>query len=94
MNKLEEVKEELLERGFDVDKSILFVEPSFDDAIIGISIDGNVVYSFDKMIECLKDTCDFDTQEATDFITYNTIPSIEKYINKDFKMPIVVYGID
>ena len=43
MNKLEKVKEELLERGFDVDKSILFVEPSFDDAIIGISINGNVV---------------------------------------------------
>lgn len=95
MNKIEQIKEELLDRSLDIDKSVFFIEPSFEDAIIGISNDGNIVYSFEKMVEYLMVANNFDTQESIDFITYNTIPSLENYINenKDLKIPIVIHEI-
>ena len=83
MNKIEQIKEELLDRSLDIDKSVFFIEPSFEDAIIGISNDGNIVYSFEKMVEYLMVANNFDTQESIDFITYNTIPSLENYINEN-----------
>lgn len=48
--------------------SVVFESPDYDDAIIGVTVDGNVVYDFYKMVEHLieKDGITFD--EAVEFI--------------------------
>lgn len=69
------------------ENSLLFDCPSYDDAIIGIS-DGQVCYSFTKMIESLKKD-NMSEEDAIDFIYYNTIRALD-YQPSDTR-PIIVY---
>lgn len=55
---------------------IIFESPDYDSAIIGISHDDRVVYSFEKMIEFLKQEDKMTEEEAIEFIEYNTIRAI------------------
>ena len=55
---------------------IVFENPDYDDAIIGISHDNRVVYDFDSMVQCLRFDDDMTYDEAVEFIEYNTIRSI------------------
>ena len=71
--------------------SIIFTNPDYDDAIIGISHDDRVIYDYDKMLECLMAHEDMTDEEAADFISYNTIRSIP-YAGEN--APIVMYGIN
>lgn len=89
---IKQLKEELLERGFEPDNSIIFASPSYESAIIGISTEGNVVYSFDKMVEDLMSSDKIDMTDAVEFISYNTIRSLD-YMNEDNekKKPIIIY---
>lgn len=48
----------------------------YDDAIIGVSDDGKVVYDYDKMVECLTERDGMTDTEAIEFIDYNTIRAI------------------
>ena len=48
----------------------------YQDAIIGITYDGNhVVYSVEKFMECLKKE-DMNDEEAADWVSYNTARAI------------------
>lgn len=69
------------------DGAIVFVNPDFDDAIIGTTVDGRVVYSFSRMVECLVNEDGMTTDEAEEFIDYNTLRAIP-YMGE--KAPIVV----
>lgn len=63
----------LVEMGYE--DVIVFDSPSYDDALIGVSIDNRAVYDFDKMVECLMaDGITYD--DAVEFIDYNTIRAI------------------
>ena len=66
---------------------VYFENPSYKDAIIGISTDRRVVYSYEKMVEQFMKEEQCSVEEAVDFIDYNTIRSLD-YV-KD--APIVVY---
>lgn len=55
---------------------IIFENPDYDSAIIGISHDDRVVYSFEKMIKCLMEEDKITEEEAIEFIEYNTIRAI------------------
>ena len=59
-------------------------------AIIGISDDGRLVYSFSKMVECLMLSESMSYEEAVEFIDYNTLRAIP-YMGE--KAPIVMYKI-
>ena len=48
-------------------------DPDYDEAIIGVTINGRVVYDFNKMINHLVKKEDMSEEEAMDFISYNTI---------------------
>ena len=50
---------------------IIFDNPSYDDALVGVTSDNRAVYDYDKMIEWLvmKEKMDYD--EAADFICWN-----------------------
>lgn len=62
----------------------------FDDAIVGVSEGGKVVYDYDKMVQCLVDRDGMTDEEAMEFIDYNTIRSIP-YAGA--LAPIVMYPI-
>lgn len=71
------------------DCAVVFDNPSFDNSIIGMTIDGEVVYSLSKMIEELSSDDGISLEEAQEFIDYNTIrilPYIEQF------RPVIVDG--
>lgn len=72
----------------DEDKDIvLFENPSFESAIIGLSSDNRVVYSYDKMIDFLMSDKNYkmNETEAMDWVDNGCIGY------DDFHMPIVMY---
>lgn len=72
--------------------SIIFENPDYDNAIVGISTSGNVIYDYDLMIKHLVETEGMDEMEAADFVSYNTIRALD-YFTGDPK-PIVMFNLD
>lgn len=70
---------------------IIFENPDYDSAIIGVSDDNKVVYDFDQMVQHLMDNEHMTEEEATDFIYYNTIRSLP-YAGEG--APIVMYRLN
>jgi len=68
-----------------------FTNPDFDDAIIGISHDGCVIYDYDKMIESLMKEQNWTYEESVEWIDYNTIRTIP-YMSPN--PPIVLMSFD
>jgi len=50
---------------------IIYENPSYDDAFIGVTNDNRAVYDYDKMIEWLIEKEGMDYEEAVDFVSYN-----------------------
>ena len=55
------------------DDAIVYDNPDYDDAIIGVTDDGQVVNDYDLMIACLERSQGLTAEEAADFISYNTM---------------------
>ena len=84
----------LEENGYSIDEleeseTMLFRNPDFSGAIVGIDNDNRVIYDYNKMIEFLVETEDMDYDEAADYICYDTLRALN-YIpgNK----PIVMFS--
>lgn len=75
-------------RELDFSDAIIFENPDYDAAIIGVSSDDRVVYDYDEMIACLMLEENMTMEEAMDFIDYNTIRALP-YAGAD--APIVLY---
>ena len=83
----EELREEL---SYSYPEALLFDNPSYDNSIIGISHNGRIIYSFEKMIEELCKEDNIEQDEAIDFISYNTERSIP-YAGEN--APIIMYDL-
>lgn len=70
--------------------SIIFENPDYDSAIVGVSDNGEVIYDFDKMVEHLMAEEDMTAEEAADFISYNSIRSLP-YVGEG--APIIMYAL-
>lgn len=81
---------EILE-DLDYEELIVFENPDYDDAIIGVSHDDRVIYDYDKMIEHLMNTEHMSVEDAADFISYDTIRSLSY---RGDNAPIVMFGIE
>ena len=81
-------KDILMDQGFE--NFMIFENPDYDSAIIGITENNQVVYDYEKMIEHLMQEDDIDYEEAVDFISYNTIRSLP-YAGEG--APIIMYSI-
>ena len=81
-------KDILMDQGFE--NFLIFENPDYDSAIIGITENNQVVYDYEKMIEHLMQEDDMDYEEAVDFISYNTIRSLP-YAGDG--APIIMYSI-
>ena len=80
--------EKLMDAGYD--DVIIFSDYSYDDALIGVSTDGQAIYDYDKMIAWLVDTQGFTYEEAYDWVQYNTIRSLDYMENG----PIIMYALE
>ena len=82
------MRELLCDMGYE--ESIVFDNPSYDDAIIGVTTDGNVVYDFNLMVDSLMNHEGMNEPDAIEFIEYNTIRAIP-YAGEF--APVVMYSI-
>lgn len=83
-------REILAHNGYVPDDYVLFENPSFDGAVVGISTDDRVIYDYDLMIEAgLRENPDWTIEDTIDWIEYNTIRSLS-YIPDS---PIIQYKL-
>ena len=72
------------------DNAIILDNASYDESIIGITLEGAIIYSYDRMVEeyMIDNECTYD--EAVDWIDYNTVRALP-YLPQP--RPIIVYEI-
>lgn len=86
---VKELKDLLNDLGYE--ETVVFENPSYLKAIIGISDDGALCYSYEKMVQCLMEEDKMEQEEAMEFIDYNTIRALP-YTSSMGVRPIVVYN--
>lgn len=74
---------------YEYEDVIIFSNPDYASAFIGISEDNRAVYDYDKMVEFLMDKDGMTDIEATEFIEYNTIRSLPYFENA----PIIIHKL-
>lgn len=70
---------------------IVFENPDYDAAIVGVSSDDRVIYDYDEMVACLMLEDNMTMEEAMDFINYNTLRALP-YAGEG--APIVMYKFE
>lgn len=70
--------------------SVVFDNPDYDEAIIGVTDDGRVVYSYSAIVRDLMEKDGMGEDEAREFVDYNVCRAAQ-YVEGG---PIVVYLID
>lgn len=83
------IKDILCEQGYE--DAILFENPDYASAIIGLSEDGRVIYSYPLMISHLVDKDHMSEEDAVEFIDYNTIRALP-YMGE--MRPIIFYSLE
>lgn len=76
------IRDALCEMGHE--EAVIF--PDYDEAIVGVTDEGLVVYDFDKMVEILVKRDGMEELEAIEFIEYNTIRSLPYFENAPIVM--------
>ena len=56
--------------------AVILDNPEFDNSIIGLSIDGRIIYDLELMIQELMEDDGMSEEEARDFVDHNTIPAL------------------
>lgn len=89
MKTVDEIKDYLCEHGYE--ETIVFENPDYAKAFIGVSWDGRAVYDFDLMVEDLMEEDGMEYTDAVEFIEYNTVRAIP-YIGA--MAPVVMYPLE
>ena len=58
------------------EEAVVFDNPEYDGAIVGVTDESQVVYDFDAMVKILVERDGMTTEEAIEFIEFNTIRAI------------------
>lgn len=66
--------------------ALLFDNPDYDEAIVGVTDEGQVVYDYDKMAQILVERDGMEELEAIEWIEYNTIRSLPYFENPPIVM--------
>ena len=81
---------EILENnGYEPDNYVLFTNPNYDGAVVGVSDTDQVIYDYDLMIEAAMREEDWSYEEAVDWINVNAIRSLVYVDNA----PIIQYRL-
>lgn len=67
---------------------VIFTDFDYKDAFLGLTHDGRAVYDYDLMVQYLVDTEEMTSDDAIEWIEYNTIRSLP-YAGP--KAPVVLY---
>ena len=70
----QKIRDALCDMGHE--EAVIFDGPDFDEAIVGVTDEGRVVYDYDMMVHCLRISDGMSETEAIEFIEYNTIRAI------------------
>ena len=70
----QDIRDAICDMGFE--EAVMFDCPDYDDAVVGVSEDGRVVYDYDKMVEILVERDGMEEIEAIEFIEYNSIRAL------------------
>ena len=71
--------------------AIILDNSAFDNSIIGVTLDGRLIYDYDKMIEELIEDDGMSFDEAMEWIDYNTIKALP-YAGSG--APIIIQRVD
>lgn len=74
----------------DLEGVSFFTGDNYATAILGYTEDGNLVYSYDGMVDWLMDNDNMDDISAREWIDYNVIRTIP-YMGE--KKPIILYSL-
>ena len=85
---MDRVEELLLDN--DLEGTAYFTGDDYDTAILGYTDDGRLVYSYEKMVEWLVENDNMTSDDAVEWLDYNTIRAIP-YMGE--KAPVVVYTL-
>lgn len=80
-----EVKQYIEDQGYD--SVVVFEDPDYAPAFIGITHDDRAAYDYNRMVLYLIEENGMSEDEAVEFISYNTIRALD-YIEKG---PVVIY---
>ena len=69
---------------------IIFSNPDYADAFVGISDDNRAIYNYNLMVDHLINKDGLTEEESIDFVNYNTIRAIP-YMGKN--APIIMYPL-
>ena len=72
------------------EEAVVFNVPSYDNAIVGLSDDGRVIYDYELMVKEYMTEHQATEEEACEYLDYNvirTLPYIEEQVR-----PIILYG--
>ena len=72
------------------EEAVIFNVPSYDNAIVGISDDGRIIYDYDLMVKELTNDTALTEDEAIQYIDYNTIRTLP-YIEEAVR-PIILFN--
>jgi hypothetical protein len=85
---IDDIRRLLCEMGYE--DAVVFDNPEFDPAIVGVTDDGCVVYEYEKMVAHLMETDGISEVDAIEFIEYNTIRALP-YAGE--KAPVIMFPI-
>lgn len=80
----QKIRDALCDMGHE--EALLFDNPDYDEAIVGVTDDGQVVYDYDKMVQILVERDGYEETEAIEWIEYNTIRALPYYKNPPIVM--------
>ena len=67
-------RKKLADAGYE--RAVVFDKPDYDNALIGVTVDGQAVYDLDAMREHLVNEHSMASEEAEEFIWYNTLGAL------------------
>lgn len=72
------------------EQPLILDNSSYDNAIIGITINHELVYDYDKMVEefMLENNCKYE--EADEWVQYNTLRALN--YNSSKHKPVIIYN--
>ena len=62
----------------------------FAKAIVGVTTDDRLVYSYERITECLMETDEISEEDAIEYIDYNIVGSLNPHIEES---PIIIHEI-
>lgn len=70
----QDIRDAICDMGYE--EAVVFDCPDYDEAIVGVTEEGRVVYDFDMMVNCLRISEGMSEIEAIEFIEYNSIRAL------------------